>query len=189
MTNFPSFIQALEKSGGGQYAWLYGHVSKRTGEITNRQIQVGFSYMDLLGRAIVAAKRIDPATILAECEHCTSLEQANAILDRVRAAYDNRMANPKGSPYVPVDNKGKLKQHPETGVMYITGLHVKRIVVKPGEHKPVASGDETLIRQWIEKQCDRITHYRTFKLFPDTWDRFLFNGKIYTPQGFMSGQV
>ena len=55
-SNFPSFIQALSQSGGGQFAWLYGHVSKSSGEVTNRKIQVGFSYMDLLGRAIVAAK-------------------------------------------------------------------------------------------------------------------------------------
>ena len=187
--NFPSFIQALSQSGGGQFAWLYGHVSKSSGEVTNRKIQVGFSYMDLLGRAIVAAKQIDPATILANCPDCTSIEQATAVLDRVRAAYAKRQAGPQQSPFVPVDDKGRLVE--TGGKLYITGLHVDKWVVTPGEYKPRNKAVETKIREWIEFKCDRIKHFRRFTMAPGTWDRFVYNKRVYRPQDIhiMSGQA
>jgi hypothetical protein len=64
-------------------------------------------------------------------------------------------------------------------------LQVRRRVVVPGVHKPVQSRKETLVKRWVERHCDRITDYRTFKL-TNNFDSFVFNGKIYRPPVFMS---
>lgn len=185
MKLFPSFIEALNESHGGRYAWLYGHTSKRTGEVTNRHIQVGFSYLDLLGRAIDAASKIDAATVAANCSDCADIDMATEVLTTVRAAYAKRKANPSSSPYECVDQSGNLLFHKGQKAFYLKGLQVKRKVVTPGEYKKVDSADKTLVRRWIENHCDRITDYRTFKL-TDNFERFVFNGKVYTPEVFMS---
>lgn len=188
MKTFPSFIQALNDSHGGRFGYLYGHVSKSTGEICNRKIQVGFSYGDLLGRAITAASKIDAATVLANCEACPDIETATDALTELRAQYNKRQANPRKPVFTSIDEAGRLKMHPETGVIYITGLQVSRQVIKPGVHKVVQSADKTLVKRWIEKRCDRITDYRTLRLNPNSWVRFVYNGNIYTPKGFMSAE-
>ena len=186
MNNFPSFIQALNDSHGGRFGYLYDHTSKSTGEICNRKIQIGFSYGDLLARAIVAASEIDVATVLAKCDACPDIETATDALTELRASYANRQANPRSPVLTSIDKAGRLKMHPKTGVIYITGLQVSRQVIKPGVHKAVQSADKTLVKRWIEKRCDRITDYRTLRLNPNSWDRFVYNGNIYTPKGFMS---
>ena len=185
MKHFPSVIRAFNQSKGGRFAWLYGHESMKTGEITDRQIQVGFSYLDLLGRAIEAASTIDAATVVANCPDCDDIETATKVLTKVRASYANRKANPKESPYEKVDAAGNLLFHKEAKAFYLKGLQVRRRVVEPGVHKPVQSRKETLVKRWIERHCDRITDYRTFKL-TNNFDSFVFNGKIYRPPVFMS---
>ena len=80
MKHFPSVIRAFNQSKGGRFAWLYGHESMKTGEITDRQIQVGFSYLDLLGRAIEVASTIDAATVVANCPDCDDIETATKVL-------------------------------------------------------------------------------------------------------------
>jgi hypothetical protein len=113
---------------------------------------------------------------------------ATQALSKVRAAYAKRQANPSSSPYECVDQSGNLLFHKEHKAFYLKGLQVKRKVIKPGVYKKVDSAKSTLVRRWIENHCDRITDYRTFKL-TDNFERFVFNGKVYTPQVFMSGQV
>ena len=180
----PSNLQtAASLTRGGQFAYLSMHRSK-VGNLTDRLFQVGFSYENLLIRALEDIDALTPAQVLASCSDCESIELAVKAIDQQKVSWAKSLAREEAgeteSDYNWIASGVALNANNPDRV-YVRGLQVD-VRYHERVENTVKSRPLTLVKSWIRRQS-RVSDYRmvSFSIAPANFEALSIGGQTLTP--------
>ena len=173
---------ALTKAG--QFAYLSMHRSK-SGNLADRLFQVGFSYVNLLVRALEDIDALTPAQVLTACSACESIELAEKAIAQQKASWEKSLAREQAgetdSDYTWIaPGVGLNANNPDR--VYVRGLRVDERYHERVEDTKV-SRPLTLVKEWIRRQS-RVSDYRmmSFTIAPEpNFEGLSIGGRTLTP--------
>jgi len=179
-----NLVAAAKLTRGGQFAYLTMHRSK-IGNLADRLFQVGFSYENLLVRALADIDTLTPAQVLASCIDCEAIELAVKAIDQQRASWENSLAREVAgetdSNFIWIGpGVGLNVNNPDR--VYVRGLRVDERYHERVEDTKV-SRPLTLVKEWIRRQS-RVSDYRTpsFTISPEpNFEAMSIGGRTLTP--------
>lgn len=163
---------------GTTFVGVRGYENSK-GEISNQTLLVGFNYANMLKKDLETLKQVEIKTIIkkygeevataAYSELLTSLAKLTATeaeQDELRKKGDSTMNRSDGQVDAFITLATGIKQHIETGKIYVTGIGVRKTVLAEGTYPTVNSRPKTLAKKEIKKLAN---------LSNDKIRRFTFN--------------
>lgn len=156
--------------------------SKTTGEVANYCINLGVDYIESLKHDLDAVTSYVPNTELGE----QAKEAVIASLQKTLApkTIEEQKAHDDNDPY---DHIGKgLKQHKETGTLYIWGFQHSKTQVEPPteEVKEKKSSQLTIVKEKIKRDCKfKSIKFRQYILAKENIAGIVVNGEPLEIQG------
>tara|TARA_R100001594_G_scaffold94226_4_gene128428 strand:- start:7019 stop:7705 length:687 start_codon:yes stop_codon:yes gene_type:complete len=181
-----NLVAAAALTRGGQFAYLSMHRTK-TGDLADRLFQVGFSYQNLLERALEDINALTPGDVVAKCHHCESVELAEKAIAQQKASWEKSLTREQegetDSDYTWIGpGVGLNANNPDR--VYVRGLQVD-VRYHERVEKKTQSRKLTLVKAWIRRQS-RVSDYRmmSFTISPANFDALSMGGQTLTPADF-----
>ncbi len=163
---------------GTSFVGVRGYESSK-GEISNQTLLVGYNYANMLKKDFETLKKLDIKSVIEKYGTVVAMgaygELLNSLAKLTATEEEKEELSKKGDSTMNRSNgqidafttlATGIKQHNETGKIYVTGLSVKKTVLKEGTYKAVNSRPKTLAKKEIKKladlQTDKIRRF-TFK--------------------------
>jgi len=166
-------LREATKNGCRFVGFLYQ--SKTTGEVAQYCINLGVDYVESLQHDLDAIKNYNPTTELEE-------QAKDSIIDSLQKTLapktiEEQKEHDKNDPYEHI-GKG-LKQHKETGTLYIWGFqHSKTQVEPPEEVKEKKSSQFTILKEKLKKDCGfKSIKFRQYILAKENIAGIVVNGE------------
>ena len=162
------------KNGCRFVGFLYQ--SKTTGEVAQYCINLGVDYVESLQHDLDAIKNYNPTTELEE----QAKDSIIASLQKTLApkTIEEQKEHDDNDPY---DHIGKgLKQHKETGTLYIWGFQHSKTQVEPPteEVKEKKSSQFTIVKEKLKKDCGfKSIKFRQYILAKENIAGIVVNGE------------
>jgi len=148
---------------GTTFVGVRGYENSK-GEVSNQTLLVGYNYANMLNKDLEKLKVLDIKTIIAKygtevatkaySELLNSLAKLTATeeeKEQLAKENDSTINRSNGQLNVFTTLAKCIKQHNETGVLYISGLGVRKKVLVEGVYKKVNSKPKTLAKNEIKK--------------------------------------
>jgi hypothetical protein len=150
MKTVADLIAAIAKGKGAKFA-AFTYEAQKSGEVARHTIILGASTEVLYQKDIVALKQLLEAGTLTPLE----VQAAQNILASRKTSLEvgigNNPAYTCAGVYVHPDFAPGISVHIVNGAVYVRGLTEGKVIIKPGEYKPVNSAPLTIAKQKIEK--------------------------------------
>ena len=163
---------------GTSFVGIRGYENSK-GEVSNQTLLVGYNYVTMLKNDFETLKKVDIITVIAKygkevattaySELLTSLAKLTATeqeKEQLKKQNDSTINRSNGQTDAFTTLAKGIKQHNETGKIYVTGLCVAKTVIVEGTYKVVNSRAKTLAKKDIKKLAN---------LKNDKIRRFTFN--------------
>lgn len=148
---------------GTTFVGVRGYENSK-GEVSNQTLLVGYNYATMLQKDFETLKQVDIKTIIAKygkevattaySELLTSLAKLTATeeeKEQLTKDGDSTMNRSNGQLDAFTTLAKGIKQHNETGKIYVSGLGVKKTVLIDGNYPTVNSRPKTLAKKEIKK--------------------------------------
>jgi len=148
---------------GTSFVGVRGYENSK-GEVSNQTLLVGYNYVTMLKNDFETLKKVDIKSIIekygkevattAYSELLTSLAKLTATEEEKEALTkkgDSTMNRSNGQTDAFTTLAKGIKQHNETGKIYVTGLGVAKTILVKGVYPTVNSRPKTLAKKEIKK--------------------------------------
>lgn len=154
-------IVKLTSKAGTTFVGIRGYVSSK-GEKSNQTIVAGYSYENAKAHDLAILEKANHAELAEKSGYPVELVNT-VIAELIKSCTNPEKARSEGQTNAYVHLSNGVKQHVETGGLYVHGLVVSKTVLEKGEYKAVKSSDKTLcknkVKKLLELRTDKIRQF------------------------------
>lgn len=186
-----TICEAFDSSPNGGLVFIRGHISGKSGEVSDFFLNTRIGYQRLLQRSMQSLHLFDAINMATDCPACADLIEGTDTTAAERMAFDAMLSvrdslagringQTRKSPFLTIAPSLQVLASNPDAALYITGLVQYKRIIKRGTYKQVNSKPLTLAKRWIERGLP-ISRYRTIKLAPGLFQEISVNGSRFNP--------